>query len=223
MAKKDEFMSIASHELKTPLTSVKASLQLLERMVNKNEGLESAAPFVAKAVKQTNKLSEIISDLLDVTRIQAGRLELFKSDFNLLEMIRESVEQFNFPENKHNIIIEGDAGLTIFADIKRIEQVLSNLLMNALKYSDANATVNIAFEKLDDESVRVAITDHGIGIPQDQIENIFDRFYRVENTSQNFSGVGLGLYISSEIIKQHHGKIGVSSTLGKGSTFWFII
>ena len=223
MAKKDEFMSIASHELKTPLTSVKTSLQLLERMVNKNEGLESAGPFVAIAVKQTNKLSEIISDLLDVTRIQAGKLELFKSDFNLLQMIRESVEQFNFPENRHKIVIEGDPELTIHADIKRIEQVLSNLLTNALKYSDAKDAETVSIKKLNDGPVRVAITDHGIGIPEDKIENIFDRFYRVENTSQNFSGVGLGLYISSEIIKRHNGEIGLTSTLGNCSTFWFII
>jgi len=223
MAKKDEFMSIASHELKTPLTSVKASLQLLERMVNKNAGLESAAPFVAKAVKQTNKLTEIISDLLDVTRIQAGKLELYKSDFNLLDMIKESVEQFYFEESEHQLIIDGDPELTIHADSKRIEQVLSNLLTNALKYSAANAPVNISFQKLDNGLVKVSITDHGIGIPADKINNIFDRFYRVENTSQNFSGVGLGLYISSEIIKRHDGEIGVNSTLGVGSTFWFTI
>jgi chemotaxis family two-component system sensor kinase Cph1 len=223
MAKKDEFMSIASHELKTPLTSVKASLQLLEKTVGKNKDLASITPFVSKAVKQTNKLNELITDLLDVTRIQAGKLELFKIDFNLAEMVRECVDQFQFPEDTHRITINGDPSLTINGDLKRIDQVLSNFLSNAIKYSAANTTIDISFEKLDNNLVKVSVTDHGIGIPGDKIENIFDRFYRVEHASQNFSGVGLGLYISSEIIKRHNGEIGVNSIFGKGSTFWFTV
>ncbi|CAN5413599.1 hypothetical protein BH09BAC6_BH09BAC6_07360 [soil metagenome] len=223
MAKKDEFMSVASHELKTPLTSVKASLQLLERMAEKNEGLQPAAPFLAKASKQVNKLAGIIHDLLDVTMIQAGKLELQPRDFNLMELVKECVEQIRVTDENHAINITGDPELVLHADAQRIEQVLNNLLTNALKYSPENEQVAIAFEKTVYGFVKVTVTDHGIGIPEDKIENIFDRFYRVENTSQNFPGVGLGLYISAEIVRRHGGEIGVISVLGKGSAFWFVL
>ena len=223
MRKKDEFMSIASHELKTPITSAKASLQVVERMVIKNEALLPAAPFVEKASKQVNKLTGIINDLLDVTRIQAGKLELVKTDFNLMELIKECIENCQGHDKKHNVAIKGDPDLMINADRNRIDQVLCNLLTNAFKYSPDSKAVSIRFELTPGGQVKVLVTDYGIGIPKDNIDNIFDRFFRVEHTSQNFSGLGLGLYISSEIVKQHNGQIGVYSTLGEGSTFWFSI
>jgi two-component system, chemotaxis family, sensor kinase Cph1 len=222
MARKDEFMSIASHELKTPITSIKASLQLLERMSNKNEALQEIAPFVGKAVKQVNKLTDIVHDLMDVTRIQAGKLELARTDFNLKEMIEECREQCQVNDH-HTVYIKGDPNLDINADRNRLEQVVINLLTNAFKYSPENSPVDIKFEKLDDGKVKVEVIDRGIGIAEEKLVNIFDRFYRVENTSQYFSGIGLGLYISSEIVKRHEGEIGVESLPGKGSTFWFIV
>lgn len=223
MMKKDEFMSIASHELKTPITSVKASLQLLQRMADKNDALAQVSPFVDKAAKQVNKLTGIINDLLDVTRIQAGRLELTTTDFNLNAMINECVEYCQVEDNKHIVKVEGDPALMVHADRNRLDQVLCNLLTNAFKYSPKNEQVTITFNTTDDEHVKISVNDNGIGIPADKLENIFDRFYRVENTSQYFPGVGLGLYISSEIVKQHKGQIGVDSVFGKGSTFWFTV
>ncbi|WP_426667496.1 sensor histidine kinase [Mucilaginibacter sp. McL0603] len=222
MSRKDEFMSIASHELKTPITSLKASLQLVEKIVDKDVALQPVAPFVEKAVKQVNKLTDIVNELMDVTRIQAGRLGLSKTDFNLMDMIEECQEQCIAVNNKHTVHINGDPNLVIHADRIRLEQVVSNLLTNAFKYSSENGSIFIKFEK-NNNKIKVAVTDNGIGIPENNLSNIFDRFYRVENTSKNFSGIGLGLYISSEIIKRHHGQIGAESTLGKGSTFWFII
>jgi signal transduction histidine kinase len=222
MSRKDEFMSIASHELKTPITSLKASLQFVERMVDKDEVLQPVAPFVEKAVKQVNKLTDIVDELMDVTRIQAGRLELSKTDFNLMDMIEECKEQCIADNNIHTVYINGDSKLAIHADRLRLEQVVSNLLTNALKYSSESGSIFIKFEKIDNK-IKVAVTDNGIGIPEDKLSDIFDRFYRVENTSKSFSGIGLGLYISSEIVKRHQGQIGVESILGKGSTFWFII
>ena len=223
MMKKDEFMSIASHELKTPITSVKASLQLLQRMADKNEALAQVSPFVDKAAKQVNKLTGLINDLLDVTRIQAGKLELTTTDFNLNAMVNECVEYCQVEDNKHAVKIEGDPKLMVHADRNRLEQVLCNLLTNAFKYSPKNEEVTVTFNATDDEHVKISVNDNGIGIPADKLENIFDRFYRVENTSQYFPGVGLGLYISSEIVKQHKGQIGVDSVFGKGSTFWFTV
>lgn len=222
MNRKDEFMSIASHELKTPITSVKASLQLLDKMVMRQPDLESMAPFINKASKQVNKLTDIINDLLDVTKIQAGRLQLNKSFFNLSQLITECIEQCQLIDNRHKIVVTGNDKLKIYADHDRLEQVFCNLINNAIKYSPESDQIDVRFDSVDDQ-IKVSVTDYGIGIPAEKIDNIFDRFFRVEHTSQNFAGLGLGLYISSEIIKQHDGQIGVTSERGKGSSFWFVL
>jgi two-component system, chemotaxis family, sensor kinase Cph1 len=223
MAKKDEFMSIASHELKTPITIVKTSLQLLRRMTDKNESLQHVTPFIEKSEKQVNKLTGIVNDLLDFTRIHGGKLELVKSQFVLAELVNECVENCLLDTNSYSIQVSGDPELMVYADRNRIEQVLSNILTNAMKYSPENKIITLAFGKDENGLTRVSITDNGIGIPEEKTGNVFDRFFRVENTSQYFSGVGLGLYISSEIVKRHNGEIGVNSVYGKGSTFWFTI
>ncbi len=223
MAKKDEFISIASHELKTPVTSVKACLQLLERAALKEQSLKDLSPFVTKAVRQIDKLSHIVNDLLDVSRIQSGQLELYKTSFNLMEMIKDCADQFRIMDSRHSIRIDGDPHLTVLADRSRLDQVICNLLTNAFKYSPENKLVLISLKSSENGTVKVEITDHGIGIPEEKSKQIFDRFYRVEDTSQYFQGVGLGLYIASQIVKQHGGTIGVNSTPGKGSTFWFTI
>lgn len=219
---KDEFLSIASHELKTPVTSVKAALQMVERMVNKEPGLVLSVPLIQKANKQVNRLTGIISNLLDVTRIHAGKLELNPSKFNLYELIEECAD-YNISINpKSKITITGDKDLTVFADRIRIDQVLCNLISNAIKYSPDADEVKIIFKNSGDK-IKVSVIDQGIGIPEDKIANVFDRFYRVEHTSQNFSGLGLGLYITSRIVKQHGGDIGVNSKVREGSEFWFTI
>ncbi len=223
MLKKDEFMSVASHELKTPITSVKASLQLLERRVANEEHLQNVEPLIKRASRQVDKLTGIVNDLLDVTRIQEGKLELFRSEFVLATLIAENIDQCQAADSKHEINLSGDAHLTIFADRNRIDQVICNLLTNAIKYSPNATQIDIQFEALPGNIVKFAITDNGIGIPTDQLPNVFDRFFRIEHTSQNYSGLGLGLFISSEIIKRHGGEIGVDSELGKGSTFWFTL
>ncbi len=224
MAKKDEFMSIASHELKTPITSVKANLQLLEAMVDKGYDANTLAPFVKKTTLQVDKLTGIIQDLLDVTKIQAGKLELFKTDFNLRELINECIDESRPVNDKHVIEIKGDTGLMLHADRNRVEQVVCNLLTNAFKYAPAAPEIEIEYHHLTDSGkVRISVTDKGIGIPEDKVDHVFDRFYRVEDSTKYFAGVGLGLYISSEIVKRHDGQIGVNSVPGQGSTFWFVI
>jgi chemotaxis family two-component system sensor kinase Cph1 len=223
MQKKDEFMSIASHELKTPITSVKASLQIAQRLISKNQELRPISPFIGKATNQVNKLTNIINDLLDVTKIQAGKLDLVKTAFSVNELIKECVEQCMLEHNDYEFIVKCEPNITVIADRNRIEQVLVNLLTNAIKYSPVNTEVTIALERFSNSMIKFMVTDNGIGIPEDKTGEIFERFFRVEQTSQNFSGLGLGLYISSEIIKRHEGTIGVTSVLGEGSTFWFII
>ena len=223
MQKKDEFMSIASHELKTPITSVKASLQVVKRLVSTNKSLAPVSPFVEKASNQVNRLTGIINELLDVTKIQAGKLELAETEFLLNDLINECIESCLIDNQKHQVVVAGNKTISIYADRNRIEQVICNLLTNAVKYSPANPQIIILVEELENQRAKVSVTDQGIGIPEDKIEEVFDRFFRVENTSQSFSGLGLGLYISSEIIKRHQGKIGVCSKLGEGSTFWFTV
>lgn len=223
LQKKDEFMSIASHELKTPITSVKASLQIVERLTKK-AGMEDVNAFVMKANKQVTKLINIVNDLLDITKIQTGKLELNKSQFRVKELIDECTEQFHLHENGHRIIIEGNLGphVQIYADKHRMEQVLNNLLSNAIKYSPGESQVLIKVEE-HKQFLKILVTDHGIGISEEKIPLLFDRFFRVEQSSQNFSGLGLGLYISAEIVKSHKGEIGVISKPGEGSTFWINI
>jgi chemotaxis family two-component system sensor kinase Cph1 len=223
MARKDEFLSIASHELKTPITSVKAYLQLLAMMLDKNDEIGAISPFVKRAAIQVDKLADLVTDLLDVTKIQAGKLELVRTDFALADVINESIEQCRATDDKHYVTIHGDLQLIVNADRNRLEQVLCNFLTNAFKYAPNNLEVKVNIERLDNGQTKVSVTDGGVGIPDDKTGHIFDRFYRVEDTSKHTSGVGLGLYISAEIIKQHNGQIGVNSILSKGSTFWFII
>ncbi|WP_295716227.1 CheR family methyltransferase [Mucilaginibacter sp.] len=220
--KKDEFISIASHELKTPVTSLKAILQIIERTTIKNEEMKSLHAFVQKANKQIDKLTELIKDLLDVTQIQAGKLELKKTNFNLGELLDECKEELQTGSTKHQIIFEGDPNIKIRADRNRLEQVVINLISNAIKYSPDRDKVIIKAEKTA-EGIKIAITDFGIGIRAEKIPLLFDRFYRVDEISQRYAGLGLGLFISAEIIKQHRGHIYVDSEVGKGSTFWFVI
>jgi PAS domain S-box-containing protein len=221
MKKKDEFMSIASHELKTPLTSMKGFLQILERNVKK-DGNRVYETLMAKANKPLNKLTGIVNDLLDVTRIQNGKLEINKKHFSVDSLISDCLVQIEFDLQGKEPRVDGNIEEVIYGDKFRLEDVLINLLTNAAKYSPQNDEIIITATKLPDK-IKIAVTDFGIGISKDKLPYVFDRFFRVENTSQNYPGLGMGLYISSEIIKLHGGEIGVESELGKGSTFWFTL
>lgn len=220
MNKKDEFMSIASHELKTPITSIKGYLQFALKMAGERK-FDHIFGFVDKAEKQVAKLTRLVDDLLDVTKIQAGKMTFTISDFKINEVISESIDgiQGNLGGK---IIIREIQEVTVRADRNRIEQVISNFLSNALKYSPEGKQIRIV-TSLKDDLLRLSVIDQGIGIPSDKTEFIFDRFFRVEESSFNFSGLGLGLYISAQIIQRHGGTIGVISEEGKGSEFWFEI
>lgn len=221
MLKKDEFMSIASHELKTPITSMKASLQIVNRISAKNNTNNPVlTEFVNRASKQADKLSILVADLLDVTKIHAGKMTLNKTKINIKEVITECAEQIQAIESAHTIQIDVKPKLYVNADRHRIEQVIINFLSNAVKYSP-NADKVIITAKSYQNKIRVEVKDFGIGIPKDKIHFLFSRFFRVQESSQKFSGLGLGLYISAEMIKKHDGIIGVESEDGQGSTFWF--
>jgi two-component system phosphate regulon sensor histidine kinase PhoR len=218
MEKKDEFIGIASHELKTPLTSLKGYLQLIG---HKKDSLpDGVKQYVDKALLSLKKLQGLINDLLDVSKIQAGRLEYALQPVNLTELISQSVENARHVNPNFNIENRVTNGLLINGNEERLDQVLTNLINNAVKYSPSDNNIVIDAVKQNDK-VRVSITDNGIGLSAEQQERIFERFYRVEDKKFMSSGLGMGLYISREIINNHNGKIGVNSDLGKGSTFYF--
>jgi two-component system CheB/CheR fusion protein len=220
LMKKDEFISIASHELKTPITSLKAALQMLERTTSQNDEMKQARGFVLRSIKQVDKLIELVKDLLDVTKIQSGKLELKKTKFSLDELVAECTDEIQNSSEKHQLVIKGEKNIEIYADRNRLEQVMLNLLSNAIKYSPGGEKIITKIGK-SGKDIKIEVTDFGIGIPKDKQALLFDRFYRVEENSQKFAGLGLGLYISSEIIRRHGGQINIESEEGKGSTFWF--
>ena len=221
---KDEFISVASHELKTPMTSLKASLQILEQMMATEKDSPMVPVFLNKASISLLKLSGLVEDLLNVSRLEKGQLILKKAVFNVYEMVKENVDNIQFVnKNINSVTITGSRDASIMADKYRIEQVLTNLLNNAVKYSPASVRICIDIDLYETNNVKVSVQDFGIGIPADKQKQLFDRYFRVDYSGNQYSGLGLGLYISNEIITKHNGKIGVDSELGKGSTFWFIL
>jgi signal transduction histidine kinase len=222
MVKKDDFIGIAAHELKTPLTSIKAYLQFISRAKLENSDAHKIYPFIAKANNQVNRLTEIIKDLLDVARINENQLGLKIETFSIRNAVLEASEELFNSIKTHEMVLEGDPDIVVEADKFRIEQVLINLISNAIKYSPNRNKIIMEIKK-EGEKVKVSVTDFGIGIPKDNLQYVFHRYFRVEITSQNYSGMGLGLYISKGIIERHHGTMGVISKPGEGSTFWFVI
>ncbi|WP_449437099.1 PAS domain S-box protein [Pedobacter steynii] len=215
-AKKDEFIALASHELKTPITSLRGFLQVVSRRMAEGD---TNRPFVDKALNQISKLSTLVADLLDVTKIEAGQLPLSYTPFDLVTLIRDLIEQIQFTSRSHHISFYSEKdSFMISADRQRLEQVIINLLNNAIKYSPGAEVVNVSVSGNKEHTV-VRIQDFGIGIAPEQQERIFTRFYRVQGTDNNISGLGIGLYISKEIITRHKGELTVESEIGKGSVF----
>jgi PAS domain S-box-containing protein len=220
--RKDDFISIASHELKTPVTSLKASLQLLDRMKNDLTG-KMVVNLIAHANKSMEKVSTLIDDLLNMGRIDNTEAPLNKSRFNVSELLKFCCSHIRV-EGQYELIFTGDTQLEIDADEHRIDQVVINFVNNAIKYASNSKIINICVEQLG-ESVKVSVQDQGPGIPAEKLPHLFDRYYQVNDTATNTAGLGLGLglYICADIIKRHGGEIGVDSEIGKGSTFWFTL
>lgn len=215
--KKDEFIGLASHELKTPLTSIKGYLQVLGRMIKDSQHQK----FLDKADQQASKLTALVADLLDVSKIEAGKLKLTVADFDLKEITSEAIELTRLSSPKHAITFRTHlSDCKIAGDAQRIEQVVINLLSNAIKYSPEADLIEVELDG-DENSVRLSVRDFGFGIEQKNANHIFTRFYRIDEQSPTISGLGIGLYLSHEIISRHNGKIWVESDVGKGSTFYF--
>ena len=219
--RKDEFISIVSHELKTPITSIKGYVGLMMEKYS-----ESEDPFLSKSIftvnKQLIKLTGLINNLLDVTRIDIKRMEFNMQPFDICTTVADAVAIMQ-PTISHQLIVEAPENCEAYGDKERINQVILNLLTNAIKYSPTADKVLINIKTTEKEII-ITVKDFGIGIDQEYLQRIFERFYRVEGeVEKNFAGFGIGLYISAEIISRHNGKIGVESKKGEGSIFYFTI
>lgn len=218
--KKDEFISIASHEMKTPLTTAKAYLQMLEILLDENN--EEANLYAKNASHSVDRLNELIGELLDVIKIQLGKLNYNLTTFDFNDMIDSTVENIQLTTTTHTILKTGNVHDKVTGDRDRLQQVVINLLTNAIKYSPHAQKVYInVWQKLD--RINVSVRDTGIGIAQQSIDKVFDKYYRVEEHAVQFQGLGIGLFVSYEIIQRHHGKLWAESELGKGSTFNFTL
>ena len=219
--KKEEFISIASHELKTPITTMKASLQLMNKLISDEKDFPSKILKLSKdAEKYTAKISHLVGDLLNLSNFEQGEMTLNKAKFKLSEIIDECCSHVRL-DGKYKIIHHGDHSIEVNADKYKIDQVLVNLVNNAIKYAPESANIIIKVDSLKN-FCRVSVIDKGKGISADNIPHLFERYYQV-NKKNKSAGLGLGLYISSEIVRLHEGELGVKSELGKGSTFWFTI
>jgi PAS domain S-box-containing protein len=219
---KDNFIGIASHELKTPVTSLKAYAQILEKMFERKGDFREAA-MMGKMHAQLNRLANLIGDLLDVTKITTGRLQFNHQEFDFNALVLDLVEDLQRTTEKHQLIHELQPVGTVYGDKERIGQVIVNLITNAIKYSPQANEVRI-YSSIQDGEVQLCVQDFGIGIASENVNRVFEQFYRVTGQVQHtFPGLGLGLYISAEIIRREGGRIWVSSEEGKGSTFCFAI
>jgi signal transduction histidine kinase len=221
--KRDEFISIASHELKTPLTTIKAYVQLLDRAIGADDPTRM---YVERTLVQIRKLDNLIVDLLDMSKIESGKLKFNKKLFPFETMLQSAVEMIRQTYPDYQFVRQGKGdiqNIQLYGDETRIEQVIINYLTNAVKYSPENKEIHIETDIRPDGRLVVRVRDFGIGIRKDHQPNIFSKFYRVEETANRFQGLGIGLYICAEIIRRHEGEYGVESEPGQGSEFYFCV
>lgn len=218
---KNDFIGMASHELKTPITSIKAYVQLLLNKQKHADENDFTKKSLTTVNKQVGRLTRLVADLLDVSKMDSGRLSLNLDHLVLNDAVKEAVDEVQHTSGNHTINYHEDDRYPVVADKDRIAQVVTNLLTNAIKYSPSAKQVDIAV-KGDQNEVTVSVQDYGIGISEDDQQRVFNRFYRVEGKNeQTFSGFGIGLFIAAEIIKRHKGKIWLHSERGQGTIFFF--
>jgi two-component system sensor histidine kinase VicK len=218
--RKNDFIAMASHELKTPLTSLKAYIQLVsKKLKNTDDAFVNNA--LLKAHNQANKMSDLIYGFLDLSRLESGKLQLKTEVFDINKFIEDTIAETVQVNTSHNFVFKPSGVINVLADKEKIGQVMSNFFSNAIKYSPKESTITVT-SAIDNGIVTVAVIDEGVGIKLKDQEKLFQRFYRVENEKlKNVSGFGIGLYLAGEIIQRHKGSIGVNSIEDKGSTFYF--
>jgi PAS domain S-box-containing protein len=215
--RKDEFLGVASHELKTPITSIRGFAQILQRRLKvlDREGIQN---YLTKINAYVDVLNDLVTELLDLSKIQADKLHLKLETFELVPMITEMINDLRLTVDNHPVTFEAEKDVSVKGDRNRIGQVVINFLSNAAKYSAPGEPIEVRVLSSEREVV-VSVKDHGPGIPRDKQAHIFERFYRANDTMQD--GLGIGLYISAKIVERHHGRIWVESQERQGSTFYF--
>lgn len=216
--RKDDFLSIASHEFKTPLTALKLQSQMVRKHLLRHGHHEMAATF-SRVEEPFRRLERLVGELLDVSKIQTGRFEHLQESVDLNLLLQEVADTLQHMSNTHAIVIHGTAPSSLIGDKGRLEQVFINLLSNAIKYAPDAPLIKVEVSS-SAETVTISVRDYGIGIPQELHKKIFERFYRASDISRRaVPGLGMGLYIVAEIVNRHRGCITVDSEVGKGSTF----
>ena len=218
--RKNDFIAMVSHELKTPLTSLNGYLQLLQLKTAKASDTFMTG-ILGKSVNQTKKMTTMINGFLNVSRLESGKIYIDRQRFDMALLVKEVEEEVATMISSHQVAFALVEETFVYADRDKIGQVISNFISNAVKYSPMDSTIKVACVKITDRT-QVSVQDQGMGVaPKDQ-DKLFDRYYRTNNaTASAVAGFGIGLYLCSEIIQRHEGKIWVESELGKGSTFYF--
>lgn len=221
--RRTEFIGMVVHELKTPLTSLKGYAQLLQRRFLREPRDEQSALLASRIDAQVKKLTDLVDDFLDVTRIAGGKLQFREDYFSFDELVEESMQELQLLDAQKIILLEGKASRDIWGDRLRIGQVITNLVSNAMKYAPLSEKI-ILTTSVKADMVCFCVQDFGPGIKPELREKVFDPFYRIEqNSGKAISGLGLGLYIAAEIIKRQQGQIWVESEEGHGATFCFTL
>ncbi|AMR30053.1 hypothetical protein A0256_00795 [Mucilaginibacter sp. PAMC 26640] len=220
MAKKDEFITIASHELKTPLTSIKSYVQILLAKARTEED-HFRTEALTRVEKQANKMSTLIKNFLNNAKLLEGKFELNIESFRMHELLTEVVDDSKIHSKTHEITLKDCEDVFVMADREKISQVMENLISNAIKYSPAGSTIALGCKVIGNQA-QISVSDTGIGIEQKDQSKLFDRFYRVENEKlKNVAGFGIGLFLVAEILRFHESRIFVESFPNVGSKFFF--
>jgi signal transduction histidine kinase len=219
--KKTEFLSIASHELKTPLTTIKAFTQLA--MIEGEDLPENIRMYLSKINLQSDKLYKLVQQLLDISKVEAGQLDFVMEEVTMNAYIRDTVSLIAKSIPTHPISVEVKEEVVAKVDKLRLEQVFSNLLVNAAKYSKEHSPIRVFAALEQGKMIRISVKDEGIGMSEQNIRRVFEKFFRAEEIVRSYSGLGMGLYIASKIINAHGGRIWIDSQLDVGSTFHFSI
>lgn len=225
LAARNEFLSVAAHELKTPITSMKGFAQLLQSQLNKST--ETNSKLTNRALhhieEQSNKLTKLINRLLDISRLESGKLVLEKEPTDLVSLLERTLDIIRQTTNKHQFIIDNPTSLTAVVDPLRFEQVLINLLDNAVKYSPNGGKITLSLKLTGNNFVSLTLQDEGIGIAPEMRDKIFNPFFQAHNQTNNYTGLGLGLYISTQIINLHGGRIKANFPAQGGTCFEILV
>jgi PAS domain S-box-containing protein len=220
--RQDSFISTASHELRTPMASMKLYTQIIEAEIKKSKNVRNIKS-IAALHKQLDKILSLMDYLLDVSKIQKGKLELEKVSFDMNILIKEIISAIQIVSKEHVIVQQGKVNAKVYGDRDRLGQVLVNIITNAIKYSPGSKKV-IVIGASNDQNTIISVQDFGLGIPKAEKSAVFHRFYRAGSAlDHKIEGIGLGLYVAQQIVEAHNGKMWLESVEGKGSTFYFSI